>query len=54
MKIEISEAANGYVVRASDTIKKNGSYIFRSVDILTMIEFIGEIVLDKKISVTEK
>lgn len=54
MKIEISEAANGYVIHASDTIKKNGLYVFRSVDILSMIEFIGEVVLDKKIKVTEK
>lgn len=54
MEIIVTTAANGFIVRADKTIKKNGTYIFRSIDILKLIEFIGEVILDKKVEVKER
>lgn len=54
MKITIEEVDNGYVIRADGTVKKNGFYIWRSVDILPMLEFIGEVILDKKVKVERR
>ena len=54
MKISIVAAQNGYVVQTSDTIKNNGTYVFSSLDIIKMLEFIGRIVIDKPVEVKEK
>ena len=54
MKIEITAVENGYAVRTSDTIKNNGVYVFRSIDVFKMLEFIGQVVLDKRVEVKEK
>lgn len=54
MKLKIESTTNGYIVQIVDTIKNNGTYVYRGVDILQMLEFIGEAVLTKKVTVTER
>jgi len=54
MKIKIETTANGYVITTAETIKKNGVYVFRSIDVVNALEFIGEVLLDRKIEVKEK
>ena len=53
MKIEVTDVQNGYVIYVKDGIKRNGTYVFRNVDVLKMLEFIGEVVLDRKVEVKE-
>lgn len=52
--LRIAPTNNGYVVNIEGSIKSNGLYVFRSVDIIEMLEFIGLQILDKKIKVTER
>jgi hypothetical protein len=54
MKVEIADVQNGYIIFVKDGIKRNGTYIFRNVDVLKMLEFIGEVVLDRKVGVEER
>lgn len=54
MKILIEDTQNGYIIKIADGIKRNGVYIWRSIDVLKMLEFVGEVVLDRKVEVTER
>lgn len=53
-KIDIEETKNGYTVDVSGFIKSGGRYVFKSTDYLTMVEFVGELVTGRKVSVIEK
>lgn len=54
MRLKVESTMNGYIVMFADTIKKNGTYVFESIDILRMLEEIGEVVLGKKVRVEER
>lgn len=54
IEIKINERANGYSVEISGGIKYNGVYVFRSVDILTMLTFIGNLILGRKVRIEEE
>jgi len=54
MKLEIMDGQNGYIVKVIGGVKREGFYIFRLIDVIKMIEFIGEVLIDKRIEVTEK
>ncbi len=55
MKVEIKSVKNGYVVTTADiTGLGNSEYIFRSVDILPMLEFVGTLINDRKVKVVER
>lgn len=54
MKLKITEVENGFVIETVDTLKHNGVYIFKNTDELKMLEFVGEVILDRKLVVTEK
>ena len=54
MKVEMIDTQNGYVIKVEGGIKRNGIYVFRQIDTLKMLEFIGEVVLDKRVEVKEK
>ncbi len=53
-KIEIKETNNGQIVQVSGYIKSQGQYVFKSTELLTMLEFIGELVVGRKVEVREK
>lgn len=50
MKIELKECLNGYAV----WINGQDPYVFKSTEILQMLEFIGNIVYGKKVQVKER
>ena len=52
--IEIEETKNGYTVDVSGYIKVGGRYVYKSTEQLSLIEFIGELINGRKVSVTEK
>lgn len=51
LKINIYEKSNGYEVNIKNSIRYNGEYVYRAIDILPMLEVLGEAVLDKKVEV---
>lgn len=51
LKINIAEKSNGYEVNIKNSIRYNGEYVYRAIDILPMLEVLGEAVLDKKVEV---
>lgn len=51
MKIEIETVHNGYINKVEGSIKQNGVFIAKNTEELQMLEFIGEILLGKKIRV---
>lgn len=53
-KILVEEKKNGWTVRVRGFIKINGDYVFKSTEILELIEFVGEAVLEKKIKVEKR
>lgn len=54
MKISTETTNNGYLIIIEGSLKNNGRYIYRSIDILEMLEFIGGILNDKKVLVKER
>ncbi len=52
--LEIVETKNGYTVDASGYIKVGGRYVFKATELLQMLEFIGELVVGRKVEVREK
>ena len=54
MKIETKSTQNGYIVMVEGTIKHNGEFVFKNTEELQMLEFIGEVMLDRKMSVKFK
>ncbi len=55
MKIEIRSTANGYVVKTDESyIDGFKEYVYRSIDVLSMLEFIGYVINDRKVIVKEK
>ncbi len=53
-KIEIKEAMNGWKLEVAGFNKVNGPYVFKSTDILLMLEFVGENINGRKVDVIEK
>lgn len=59
MKIQINEISNGYIVDL-DTKDSSGrvmigkTSVYKSTDVLVMLEEVGRIVYGKKVKVTEK
>ncbi len=51
MKIEIKTTENGYIVDIENAIRYKGTYVFRSVDDLLMLEFVSRVVTDKQMKV---
>ena len=54
MEIEIKTKQNGYVVTINGAIRRKGEFVFKNTEELYMLEFIGEVMLDRKMSVTFK
>ncbi len=54
MKISIETTNNGYLVTIDQSLNKDGRHVFRSVDIMPMLEFVGTIINDKKVEVKER
>ncbi len=55
MKIEIRSTANGYVVKTDESyIDGFREYVYRSVDIFPMLEFVGSLLNDRKVIVKER
>lgn len=54
MKIVIETVTNGIIVEIEDGHIKPKEYVFRSIDILPMLEFVGEKINDKKVKVEER
>jgi hypothetical protein len=53
-KIEIKETKNGQLVQVSGFIKAEGQYVFKATELLQMLEFVGELVVGRKVEVREK
>ena len=53
MKITVKTVNNGFTVGIKDTTK-SGNYVFRGVDDIGMLEFIGRYLLDSKVEVKRK
>lgn len=51
---EIKQVHNGYIVTIEGAIKGSGIRVFKNTEEHIMLEFIGEIVLDKKVSVKDR
>lgn len=51
MKINLRTNQNGYVVEIEGSIKHNGEFVYRNTDEILMLEFIAELLLDKKMRV---
>jgi hypothetical protein len=54
LELHVVETNNGFIVRVENTVRNNGVYVFRSVDDILMLEFLGKVVLDKNVSVERK
>lgn len=54
IKLEMEETLNGFVLDISGSVKNNGKYVFRYLDIIKLIEFFGRLLLDKPVEVREK
>lgn len=54
MQIEIETTNNGYIAEIKDSLRNNGRYVYRSIDVLSMIEFLGTVLNDKRITVQER
>jgi hypothetical protein len=53
MEITVKTVNNGFTVDIKDTTK-SGNYVFRGVDDVVMLEFIGKYLLDAKVEVKRK
>jgi len=53
MEILINVVNNGFSVVVSDSTK-SGNYVFRSIDDIIMMQFIGKVLLDSKVEVIRK
>ncbi len=45
---------HGYLVTVKDSIRFNGEHVFKATEIIGMIEFVGKVILDRKIKVEER
>ncbi len=52
-EITIKEVFNGYRITVTDIDSKK-EYVYRSVDVLQMVEFIGRLFYGRKVRVEEK
>lgn len=52
MKINIEEKKNGFTVYVQGGIYHNGEYVFKSNEILQMMEFVGQALAVQKVKVT--
>ncbi len=52
--IKIKETKNGELVDVSGFIKAEGQYVFKATELLTMLEFVGELLVGRKVEVREK
>ncbi len=52
--IRIEETKNGQLIRVNGFIKAEGPYVFKATELLQMLEFIGELVVGRKVEVREK
>lgn len=51
MNINIRTNNNGYVVEVEGSIKYNGEFVYRNTDEILMLEFVANVLLDKKMRV---
>ncbi len=51
MKIELHSNNSGYVIVIENSIKHNGEYSFINTQEFKLIEFLGELILDRKVKV---
>ncbi len=51
MKVEFHSNNNSWVITIDDTIRYNGEYSYKNNEEFKFLEFIGEVVLDKKVKV---
>jgi len=54
MKLSVKDTNNGFIVEVEDSLRKAGLYIFKNTEIIAMLEFIGNIINDKKVKVEER
>ena len=55
MKIEIRSTANGFIVKTDESyVDGFKEYVYRSIDVFPMLEFVGFLIIDRKIVVKEK
>lgn len=52
--ISIKETKNGQLLQVSGFIKAEGQYVFKATEVMAMLEFIGELVVGRKVEVKEK
>ena len=53
-KVDIKEVQNGYLVMVEGSIRFDGPRVFKSTELYAMMAFIGEVVIDKKVSVEDR
>lgn len=53
-EIKIKETNNGQIVKVEGFIKAKGEYVYKATELLSMLEFLGELILGRKIEVREK
>lgn len=51
MKINIEKINNGFIVDISQSTKDNGRYSYRFLDSLQLLEKIGNLIAEQKVSV---
>ncbi len=52
--IIIKEANNGQLVKVDGFIKAKGEYVYKATELLQLVEFIGELLIGRKVEVREK
>ncbi len=52
--IKIKETKNGQLIEIGGFIKAEGQYVFKATELLQMLEFVGELLVGRKVEVREK
>ena len=53
-KIEIVEQKNGYLVTVHGCIRVDGPYVYKATELLQMLAFIGDLIIDAKVTVERR
>jgi hypothetical protein len=54
VNFKVKTINNGFIVEVQDAVKHGGIYVFKTTEELKLLEFLGQLLLEKRIAVTEK